>query len=249
MPIAETCESLAWSVERKKSLAGGAIFLWSQGEDSVDLVRRDEYPAPDAALTGRVVVAAVGWAVGSRRAGRREGVTYPSRPVSRSFRARDVPSGWPTLRLLWLWILSPAVQKNSPGRDITGAEVFIDAHPAAATGWEAGVRLSAGPKVGPNILSEILCGGQVRMIVSDGDSHRVDYSDRGEAIPPAIRALVWRRDQGVCTIDGCRSRYRLQPHHIRNEILSNVVGEVMVRLRRPQGGSGRFGSFPVGLRR
>jgi hypothetical protein len=35
------------------------------------------------------------------------------------------------------------------------------------------------------------------------------------AIPPAVRRYVAWRDGG-CTIDGCRSRYRLQPHHVRH---------------------------------
>ena len=103
---------------------------------------------------------------------------------------------------------------GSPGREVTVAEVFVDAHLAAVTSGEAGVRLSAGPKAGPNLLSEILCTGQVRVIVTDHTGRPVHHSDLGEAIFPAIRAVVWRRDHGVCTIDGCNSRYRLQPHHI-----------------------------------
>jgi hypothetical protein len=103
---------------------------------------------------------------------------------------------------------------GSPGREVTVAEVFVDAHLAAVTSGEAGVRLSAGPKAGPNLLSEILCTGQVRVIVTDHTGRPVDHSDLGEAIFPATRAAVWRRDYGVCTIDGCNSRYRLQPHHI-----------------------------------
>ncbi len=102
----------------------------------------------------------------------------------------------------------------SPGRDVTVAEVMVEAGLAAATSGEAGVRLSSGPRVGPNLLAEILCSGQIRVVVSDGDGNRVDSSDLGEAVPPAVRAVVWARDQGQCAIDGCRSRYRLQPHHI-----------------------------------
>ncbi|MDJ0961974.1 MAG: HNH endonuclease, partial [Acidimicrobiia bacterium] len=39
-------------------------------------------------------------------------------------------------------------------------------------------------------------------------------SDATKAIPPAVRRFVMWRDGG-CTADGCTSRYRLQPHHIR----------------------------------
>ena len=72
--------------------------------------------------------------------------------------------------------------------------------------------LSSGPKLGPDFLAEILCGGKVRLIAQD--LHCLYYSDRGEAVPPAIRSLVMARDLGICSIEGCRSRYRLQIHHI-----------------------------------
>ena len=39
-------------------------------------------------------------------------------------------------------------------------------------------------------------------------------SDAARGIPPAVRRLVAWRDGG-CTIAGCRSRYRLQVHHIK----------------------------------
>lgn len=55
----------------------------------------------------------------------------------------------------------------------------------------------------------------VRVIVEDEPGIVVAVSSRSRAIPSATRAAVLRRDLGVCTVDGCRSRYRLQPHHIR----------------------------------
>ena len=33
-------------------------------------------------------------------------------------------------------------------------------------------------------------------------------------VPPRVRRLVWRRDRGRCTIDGCRSAANLEIHHI-----------------------------------
>ncbi|HJU51896.1 MAG TPA: HNH endonuclease signature motif containing protein, partial [Acidimicrobiia bacterium] len=36
----------------------------------------------------------------------------------------------------------------------------------------------------------------------------------GGSDPPALRALVMARDMGMCAIEGCRSRYRLQIHHL-----------------------------------
>ena len=101
---------------------------------------------------------------------------------------------------------------GAEGRAVTVAEVIIDGRLAAQTNGEAGVTLATGPKVGPETLEEILCGGQARIITSG--EHSVSYSDRGECIPPAIRLLVLNRDGHRCGIDGCASQYRLQPHHI-----------------------------------
>ncbi|HEY6627510.1 MAG TPA: HNH endonuclease [Acidimicrobiia bacterium] len=105
--------------------------------------------------------------------------------------------------------------EDGKGRAVTVAEVFVDASLAAPTFGEAGVTLSSGPRVGPNALDEILCTGKIRVIVEDADLRPIGVSDLGEAIPPAVRAAVLHRDQGQCQIDGCRSKYRLQPHHIR----------------------------------
>ena len=98
-------------------------------------------------------------------------------------------------------------------RAVTVAEIFVDADLASATGGEAGVTLSTGTKVGPNTLAEILCGGKVR-VVNCAETHPISYSDLSDTIPPAIRSYVLWRDGGSCSIEGCRSRYRVQPHHI-----------------------------------
>ena len=96
------------------------------------------------------------------------------------------------------------------------AEVFIDGPQAAETYGETGASLATGPRIGPNTLSEILCEGKIRVIVTDR-LHPVAYSDLGEAIPPAIRSFVLDRDQGQCSIEGCPSRYRLQPSMFFNQ--------------------------------
>jgi hypothetical protein len=107
--------------------------------------------------------------------------------------------------------------EGSTDRAVTVAEVFVDANLAAESFGEVGATVSSGPRVGPNTLSEILCTGKIRVIVTDGHQP-VAYSDLGEAIPPHIRSFVLWRDQGQCSIEGCRSRYRLQPHHIQHRI-------------------------------
>jgi hypothetical protein len=110
--------------------------------------------------------------------------------------------------------LTSGSEGTKPGRAVTVAEVFIDATLASQSFGEAGATVSSGPRVGPNTLSEILCTGQIRLVVTDG-LHPVAYSDMGEAIPGHIRRFVQWRDQNQCSIEGCHSRYRLQPHHIR----------------------------------
>jgi hypothetical protein len=60
-----------------------------------------------------------------------------------------------------------------------------------------------------------LCTGKARVIVCGEDGRPIGVSDLEEAIPPAVRRFVLQRDQGRCQIDGCQSRYRIQPHHIR----------------------------------
>jgi hypothetical protein len=97
-------------------------------------------------------------------------------------------------------------------RAVTVAEVFIDAT-HAEDGGESGATLSSGVKVGPNTLAEILCGGKVRVIATNG-LRPIGFTDRTDTIPPVIRRFVLWRDMGQCSIAGCHSRYRLQPHHI-----------------------------------
>jgi hypothetical protein len=91
--------------------------------------------------------------------------------------------------------------------------VFVDARLAGPTGGEAGAEIAYGPSVGPATLERILCTGAVQVVGLD-HGRPVVTSDAARAIPPAVRRFVAWRDGG-CTIAGCRSRYRLQPHHIR----------------------------------
>ena len=89
--------------------------------------------------------------------------------------------------------------------------VFVDASGTDAA--ETGAEIMYGPRVGPNTLEAMLCGGAVVNIVGLEDGLPVVTSRATRAIPPAIRHRAAHRDGG-CTIDGCTSRYRLQPHHI-----------------------------------
>jgi hypothetical protein len=90
--------------------------------------------------------------------------------------------------------------------------LFADLDLADTTRGEAGVEIEFGPKAGPATLERILCAGRVQLIGLQAGVPVVT-SDARRAIPPAVRRFVAWRDGG-CTIAGCRSRYRLQPHHI-----------------------------------
>ena len=105
---------------------------------------------------------------------------------------------------------------GSEGRAVTIAEVFIDAASTIQSEGELGVTLSSGTRVGPNTLAEVLCHGRIRTILTNQDGQPVGVTRLSEAIPPATRAQVWRRDQGHCVIDACPSRYRLEPHHLKH---------------------------------
>jgi hypothetical protein len=94
--------------------------------------------------------------------------------------------------------------------------IFADLDAVAGSGGELGAEIEYGPRVGPETLREALCNGAVRLIGLE-HGRPVVTSDAASTIPAAIRAFVARRDGG-CSIDGCRSRYRLQPHHIRHRV-------------------------------
>ncbi len=89
--------------------------------------------------------------------------------------------------------------------------VFVDASVRDAA--ETSAEIMYGPRVGPNTLEAMLCGGAAVNVVGLQDGVPVVTSRATRAIPRAIRDRVAHRDGG-CTIDGCTSRYRLQPHHI-----------------------------------
>ena len=90
--------------------------------------------------------------------------------------------------------------------------VFVDAAVAAGTGGETGAEIETGPRVGPATLERLLCDSPIQVI-----AHRamkpVAASRTSRTIPGPMRRFVLWRD-GACVIDGCASRYRLQPHHI-----------------------------------
>jgi len=100
-----------------------------------------------------------------------------------------------------------------PGGSMGVVSVFVEGALASETCGEAGGEIEYGPRIGPMALERILCGGHIRVIVQDAAGQPIAMSHATRQIPPAVRASVAKRDGG-CTIDGCDSRYRLEPHHI-----------------------------------
>ena len=117
-----------------------------------------------------------------------------------------------------LWAISLDSLAGTDGASIESATplltVFMDAEDAAATNGEAGVVIESGPRVGPSAVEAILCDGVIEVTGRTTNGIPVNMGRRSRAIPPRLRRFILARDGGVCTAEGCVSRYRLQPHHI-----------------------------------
>jgi hypothetical protein len=117
-----------------------------------------------------------------------------------------------------LWAISLDSLAGSDGATIDSSTplltVFIDARDAAATNGETGVVVEVGPRVGRDTIEAILCDGTVEVTGRTADGTPLSMGRRSRIIPPRLRRFILARDGGVCTIEGCVSRYRLQAHHI-----------------------------------
>jgi hypothetical protein len=117
-----------------------------------------------------------------------------------------------------LWAISLDSLAGSDGATIENSTplltVFVDANDAASTNGEAGAVIETGPRVGPSTIEAILCDGVIEVTGRTQNGTPLGIGRRSRAIPPRLRRFVLHRDGGVCTIEGCVSRYRLQAHHI-----------------------------------
>jgi hypothetical protein len=117
-----------------------------------------------------------------------------------------------------LWAISIDSLSGGDGATIETSTplltVFVDAYDAAVSNGETGVVIEAGPRVGPDTVEAILCDGVIEVTARATDGTPVNMGRRSRTIPPRLKRFILARDGGVCTVAGCVSRYRLQPHHI-----------------------------------
>ena len=101
----------------------------------------------------------------------------------------------------------------SPGRSRREPLLMVLARNPAAegSGFEQGVAVLAGPRVGPDTVDLIRCAGRTEVITTAGQD--IIHHGSSASIRPATRRAVLARDDR-CTVDGCNSTYRLEVHHI-----------------------------------
>ncbi len=107
---------------------------------------------------------------------------------------------------------SAAAGDARPSGPAAIVNVHVDGVVAGTTAGETGAEIEYGPRIGPLALEELLCAGRIRVAVHRDGAPTATTHATGK-IPSHIRAFVAKRDGG-CTIEGCNSRYRLEPHHI-----------------------------------
>ncbi len=122
---------------------------------------------------------------------------------------RDVPSSLGQRRADALVSLAQSTSTGSASVPLVS--VFVDADRFTGAG-ETGVSVEAGPRVGPNTLAELVCTGSVE-VNATSQGRLLAVGKRSRVVSGRLRRHVLHRDGG-CVADACRSRYRLQAHHI-----------------------------------
>jgi hypothetical protein len=92
--------------------------------------------------------------------------------------------------------------------------VLVDSRHATDSNGTAGIILEAGPRVGRQALEAVLCDAVVEVTARTEDGRYMDYGHKHRVVPPALRRALLDKYQGVCAIEGCSSRNRLQAQHI-----------------------------------
>lgn len=115
-------------------------------------------------------------------------------------------------------LVTDAATGRTEAAPATVVSVLVDATEATPTNGETGVVTLAGLRVGPDALEAILCDGITEVNARTKDGRYLAIGHRTHTLTPRLRRLIHQRDEGLCTADGCSSRYRLQPHHIQRRV-------------------------------
>ncbi len=115
-------------------------------------------------------------------------------------------------------ICQDALDGTSPPGEVSRiplVTVFVDTRTNSGDPGLVDAMLEYGPRVGVAAIERILCGGRVEAVGIDERDRPLPLGRATGAISPKLRRSILHRDGG-CTADGCASRYRLEPHHIRH---------------------------------
>lgn len=103
------------------------------------------------------------------------------------------------------------VSDDPPPAHVT---VFVDAKHAAESNANSGIVLEAGPNVSRQALEAILCDSATEVTARTEDGRYMDYGRRRRTVTPELKRALMEKYHGMCAIDGCSSRYRLEAHHL-----------------------------------
>ncbi len=107
------------------------------------------------------------------------------------------------------------VTGGSTGEEPVPVVTFtVDGTIADGTFGQAGAAVTGGTRVGPDTLHKLLCNGRIEVNVRWPDGSVDGVGPISRFITPRRRRAVIARDGGMCAVRGCRSRHRLQVHHI-----------------------------------
>ena len=134
--------------------------------------------------------------------------TLPAGPGTVSRTARNVDA---------LWAISLDALAGGDGATIDPSTpvstMFVDATHATPTRGQAGETVEAGPRVGEAAIEATLYDGIIEVTTRTTTGIPLALGRRNRVIPPRLQRFILARDDAVCTVTGCTSRYRLHIHH------------------------------------
>lgn len=114
------------------------------------------------------------------------------------------------------WRMATALVELCVSNDPAPAQVtvFVEAKHAVESESSNGVVLESGPNVARQALQAVLCGAVAEVVARTEDGEYMNFGRRVRTAPPSMRRALLHKYRGMCAVDGCRSRNRLQAHHV-----------------------------------